>query len=313
MIRLNFQTITPLHISNGNQLAYSLEYILRDDAFAKLRMNNVSKTIAKAKLFDFNKDYGSFEIIKIIEANKNIFSDDDFEYKIDAIEMFTQFLHGENRDGQKIVQEFINSNGNFYIPGSSIKGMLTTILGRDPNNNPLGINPKNAAINDKFVITDSEYISAENFVVDRVTRPPEINLITLDIEAEFSSYIKSKGNLNINLLRDKLNKYSFNQIKKAQKFVIKHKNFEKKPGGATNYLNIIEKMLDEISLNEGTYLVNLGFGGGSYYKLFENAPIPKFPNPGRKGKHEEAHTTFNVNIDGELYQLGWCKLKIEED
>ena len=60
-------------------------------------------------------------------------------------------------------------------------------------------------------------------------------------------------------------------------------------------------------------LVNIGFGGGSYYKLFDNVTIPRFKNPGRKGIKEEAHTTFTVEIENENWQLGWCKLKIEDE
>lgn len=313
MIRLNFETVTPLHISNGNQLAYNLEYIIVDGSVAKLNGNKSSKALAKAEVFDFNKNYKFFEIIKLIEKNKHIFDNNSFDYKVYAIEAFTDFLSGEKRDGQKIIQEFINVNGNFYIPGSSIKGMLTTIMNRNPDKNPIGINPQKPSIADKFVITDSDYLDPEDIVVDRVNRPPEINIMTLDPGVKFTSTIRNKGNLDLDMLRRNLMEYSSDQMDKARIFVRKYKDFEKKPGGATYYNQILDKMVTEMDFGDDCYFVNLGFGGGSYYKLFPNAKIPKFRNPGRKGKLEEAHTTFSVNIDGNPYQLGWCKLKIEED
>ncbi len=309
MIRLNFETITPLHISNGNQLAYNLEYIANDGYLSKLN-TYAKKRMAEYSLFDFSKEYNFRDVAKIIGDNKNIFDDSCFEYKVAILDSFEEFLNNERRDGQKIVQEFINSNGKFYVPGSSVKGMLTTILGRDENN-PLGINPKEPYIQDKFVITDSEFIPSDNFVVDIAYRPPSINLIVLDVENKFSCEIRSIGNLSLKKLQEKLSAYSHKQLRKAKNFVEKFKEKERKPGGATNYFKMLEKMVEYEPPND-TYLVNLGFGGGSYYKIYDFVPIPKFPSKRKKNIKEEAHTTFAVNIDNNFYQLGWCELKIEE-
>lgn len=312
MIKLNFTTLTPLHISNGEQLAYNLEYIITDRGLAKLDMYKASQVLAKEKLFNFGSKYGFRDIIKIIEINKNLFSSDCFIYEVYTGEAFKEFVNKEESDGQKIVQEFINSNGKFYIPGSSVKGMISTILDRDPKNNPLGINPNNPDKNQKFVITDSSPLDPEDFTVDVANRPPPINVMTLDPNVEFSLQVRAKGNLILNELKRKLHKYSFEQMKKARSFAEHYQKIEKKPGGAYNYLKILEGMLSSIVLDDDEYLCNLGFGGGSYYKIFSNAKIPTFPNPGRKKQQEEAHTTFAVDIDNEPYQLGWCKLKIEE-
>ena len=313
MWKFNFETLTPLHISNGNQLAYNLEYITVDDNVAKLNLIKASKKIAKAGLFNFYSDYKFYKVIKIIEENKNLFSDDDFEYNIYAETSFIEYLNSERRDGRKIIQEFINSNGNFYVPGSSVKGMLTTILRRDIETNPLGINPNNANIADKFVITDSNFIDPKNFVVDIANRPPAINLITLDPGVEFNLEIRKLGNLSVVDLKNKLSTYSYTQMKKAEKFVAKFKDMERTPKGATAYYKALEKMLNELNLSNDEYLVNLGFGGGSYYKIYSDVKIPTFKSKKRRNTEEEAHTTFTVNIENELYQLGWCKLKIEEN
>lgn len=313
MIKLNFETLTPLHISNGEQLAYNLEYIITDNGLAKLDMYKASQVLAKEKLFNFSSNYRFNDIIKIIEKNKHLFSNDCFVYEVYTGEAFEEYLKNERRDGQKIVQEFINSNGNFYIPGSSVKGMLSTILDRDYKKNPLGINPENPDISHKFVIIDSPYLDPEDITVDVVNRPPSINVMTLDPSVEFILQVRAKGNLDLSELRKKLQTYSFGQMKKAKSFAEQYKQLEKKPGGAANYHSILERMLSSLVLEENEYLVNLGFGGGSYYKIFANGTIPTFPNPGRKKKKEEAHTTFSLEIDNELHQLGWCRLKIEEE
>ena len=110
-----------------------------------------------------------------------------------------------------------------------------------------------------------------------------------------------------------LSKYTLNQFEKAEKILLGFKNAEKKPGGATQYFNFIENFQAAFNQEKDVHLVNLGFGGGSYYKLYSNAQIPKFKKPGRQGKMEEAHTTFLSYIENNFYQLGWCKLKIEEE
>lgn len=314
MLKIVFETLTPLHISNGNDLAYNLEYVFRNNELvSKLNLNKVSKILAKQGVFNFRKNYKFDEIIKIIDENKKFFDSSCFEYEIQCEDSFISFMRSEKRNGQKIIKEFINSNGKFYIPASSIKGMLTTILDRNPEINPLGINPSNPNMNDKFVITDSDFIDSDNFIVETVQRPPSNNLITLNPGVEFTVTIRKMGNLSVKELRNKLSNYSFKQYKKAKEILLKFKNIEKKPGGATLYYNFIETFQPAFDQPDEVYLVNLGFGGGSYYKLYSSAPIPKFKNPGRHGKQEEAHTTFLSNVENNYYQLGWCKLTIEEE
>ncbi|MFQ5531906.1 MAG: hypothetical protein ACE5ES_04785, partial [Candidatus Nanoarchaeia archaeon] len=165
----------------------------------------------------------------------------------------------------------------------------------------------------KFVITDSNFIDEDNFVVHVANRPPSVNLIVLDAGVNFNSSIRKLGNLTIDVLRKKLAKYSFKQRQKAKTFVTKFKNLEPSPKGAIAYYNVLEKILNELNkLDDEEYLVNIGFGGGSYYKIFDNVPVPKFPSKKFRNSEEEAHTTFTVQIENEQYQLGWCKLKIEE-
>lgn len=319
MIKLHFTTITPLHISNGEQLAYGLDYVIKDefkDEFkdeylCRFNQKRVAEVIAQEKLFDFKNNYNFEKVVSVIEQNADKFRDDDFNYKIFISDEFSDFSKEESRVGQKIVQEFVNSNGKFYIPASSVKGALYTILKRDPKIANLGIKHKEPKIEDKFVMHDSDYLNSEDFIVERADRPPQINLIALNINKDFSLKITHKGTLDIKELKSKLEKYSDEQMKKAKKFTDKYKKYEKTMGGAARYFEMLERMLSEMKTENEEYLINLGFGGGSYYKIYETEEVPKFKNPGRQKREEEAHTTFSVNIDGENYQLGWCRMKIE--
>lgn len=312
MVKLKFETATPLHISNGNELSYNIEYIIRDDELCKLNVNKASSAIAKAGLFDFNKNYFYTDFISIIEKNKSVFDDNSFDYSVYADRPFLDKIDNERSVGRKTVQEFVNSNGNFYIPGSSIKGALLTILRKEM----LGIDATNGSIDQKFVITDSQTLDKKDFIVNTtLDRPPSISLITLNPGVPFETQIRKLGELEVELLRSKLKAYSLNQIEKAKRYVKKYTSQEgRKSNGADQYLPILEKLSISV-LDKDEYLINLGFGGGSWFKIFEDVPPPKFDKPRKRGssvKEWEAHTTFAVNQNNSPYQLGWCKLKIEE-
>lgn len=311
MINLNFETISPLHISNGNELAYNIDYFITGEQFGKFNLNRASKVLADNNIFDFSRSYNYNQFIEIIEENKHLFDDSILDYNIFAESSFLEQTKNERAVGKKIVQEFINSNGNFYIPASSVKGALLTVLHFDS----LGINAKSPDVSHKFVLADSEFIDEGNFLVDRTSdRPPAVNLITLDVGSTFTLKIKKLGTLDISFLKEKLSHYSIDQIGKAKDVVKKFKSKNSRnPKGADKFYEILSNLSNE-NLEKDEYLINIGFGGGSWFKIFDDSIPNKFRNPGKRGKvYEEAHTTFAVQIQNELYQLGWCKLKIEEE
>ncbi|MBI9072357.1 MAG: type III-A CRISPR-associated RAMP protein Csm5 [Melioribacteraceae bacterium] len=315
MLKLNFETITPLHIANGNNLTNGLDYIIEDGFLAKLKLSKATKLFADNGVFNFTRNYTYKNVAKTIMDNSNILTDECFEYVIDSDQLFIELVNNPRAEGQKIAQEFINSNGNFYIPGSSVKGALTTILNRDLEVDPLGINPKKARIKDKFVISDSEYLSADDFMIlctDQ--RPPAINLICLLGGVNFTLNIRKQGNLKIDELRTKLKKYSTEQIELALKNISGFRNGKDRINGADKLYEALE-LIKYTQLADQEYLVNIGFGGGSWFKI-EKGKVPLFksksPNRARKGKLEPAHTSFMFSDENEVLQIGWCKLQIEE-
>lgn len=316
MINLHFTTVTPLHISNGENLGVGLDYILLKEAkdtprkLCKINFNRLSnKLIGK---FDFQKNYDLKNFTDIIRSSiselfqKNELNDSYFFYKVTAKENFLKFYDNEKSVGQKFVLEFINSNGRFYIPASSIKGALLTILGE----NHLGISHTNPKIKDKFVFIDSNEIGAYNFSVYRTNnRPPAINMICLKPGVSFTMTVRKKGALNLRELKNKISTYSETQVNNALKELKPFKSNRNEPKGADIFEEAL-KNIDFSKLDKDEYLINLGFGGGSWFKIIKDR-IPKFRSKKRKRNQpdEPAHTS--VTFYEKPIHIGWCKLKIE--
>lgn len=313
MVTLNFKTISPLHISNGNELAQNLHYIIDGQQIYVLDPIKTSALLAEKKAFDFKRNYSIEDIRAIISSRKDILTESCSIYSIDMTPEFLQYLGRENRIGQTYIHEFINSNGLFYIPASSVKGALLTILHREHlgiKEERIGDVLKPASIKDKFVIHDSDAIPEESFIIIRtgIGRPP-VNIMCLDAEVEFSLKITKLGNLSVSELKSKLKSYYNTQINKAMNIIKSYKSRTEKPGGADIFNDALETILGT-ALDKNEFLLNLGFGGSSWFKLYDDAPLPTFKNRKTKMK-ENAHTAF-VTADKYNDLFGWCILTIEE-
>lgn len=312
MYKLKFTTITPLHISNGETLDQNFNYTVFKDEFYKIDHIKFSKILSKREKIDFTSDITTAQIENWVRKYQLDIIDYASIYTISIDASFKTHLDNKRAQGRRQVIEFINSNGKFYIPASSIKGALLTVLGLETSGIQAG---PNANIKDKIVFYDSNYIDYNLFKVYRTeNRPPANNLICLIPNAKFEMRLQKNGNISINELRERLLNYSKNQINLALKSIQRFKSRNDQLKGADHF----EKALDEINrinLKENEYLINIGYGSGSWFKVYENK-IPKFmsksPKPNRKDKLEEAHTTFSVAINNSLHHLGWCKMEIEE-
>lgn len=302
-IILKFETISPVHISNGIELSNNLEYVIEDYKFHKLNIQKVSETLLDLNLFDFSKNYSLRDINKIISNNIGRFTDKDMVYSLLVDENIHRLVNSPNAEGQSFVREFINSNGKFYIPASSVKGAILTIL----HATKLGIDNENPDIRDKFVFCDSNFLDEEFFEVIKFDRPPPINLLCLKKGAHFEMTVRKKGNFDPDIFKNKLKKYTSIEIQKAKESIEKYE-IEKKDEtfGSKLFkssLNALTSVLS--SIKEDEYLMNFGFGGGTFFKIFESVlTIPK----NRKG--DDIHTTFSNMSENERFQIGWCKLTI---
>jgi CRISPR/Cas system CSM-associated protein Csm5 (group 7 of RAMP superfamily) len=309
MVTFNFTTITPLHISNGEELGKNIDYIISNGQFLRLDQAKLSSFLAERKVFDFRKKYDFKAIESIVKRYSTEICDIECRYIVKADNKVIEYLKKPGAEGKHFVKEFINCNGRFYIPASSVKGALLTVLGK----NYLGIDANNGSLKEqKVVFHDSDFISSENFIVLR-TEPgrPAINVMCLKERKTFELKMIKKGELDINKLKDNLLLYSIQQIKKVKREIEIYKSqITNRPNGANIFLNALENIYEE-KIGNKEYLINLGFGGGSWFKLFNNALPFRFKNR-RSRQNELAHTTFTTSSKIGYSQLGWCKLKIEE-
>lgn len=312
MYKLKFTTLTPLHISNGETLDQNFHYTVFQDELYRIDHVKFSKILAKKENINFTNDISIDLVEGWVRKYQLEIIDNAYSYIIPIDQSFKLHLDNKVAQGRRQVIEFINSNGKFYVPASSIKGAFLTILGLETSGIQAG---PNARINDKVVFYDSDFIDYKFFKVYRTeNRPPANNLICLQPGAKFEMKLQKNGNLSINDLRAKLLNYSSTQINLALTNIGKYKSRKDQLKGADHFEKALEEIA-KIKLKNNEYLINIGYGSGSWFKVFKDT-IPKFksksPNPKRKGKLEVAHTTFSVLINNSLHHLGWCKLEIEE-
>lgn len=319
MIRLHFTTLTPLHISNGEQLGYGLDYIQKGNLIYKLNPLKVAEKFAEKNLINFSREYSLNDLIGLIKKYENSFGENDSFYVVEADSSFSKYITNEKAIGRKYFTEFINSNGKFYIPASSVKGAIITVL----KLNHLGIDNSDPNIEDKFVIHDSDYIKNENMQVYLTNnRPPKIGLLCIIPNTSFELLIIKHRSLHIDDLKKCLKSYTPKQVVLARNTIKKFKAQQgKRPKGADIFDDSLKNLENDIKkLKDDEYLINIGFGGGSYFKIFDGVTPYKFDNsrkdPKTKKKiyvKEEAHTTVSFNFGGRTDHIGWCKLKIEEE
>ncbi|MBN2572352.1 MAG: hypothetical protein JXA68_09515 [Ignavibacteriales bacterium] len=309
MYKFNFKTITPLHISNGEVLDQNFNYtIYRDDLF-KINPFKFARMIAKKENVDFNSDIGIRVIEGWVKKYQLALIDDAYSYSVKIHETFNSHLENQRAVGRRQIIEFINSNGKFYVPASSVKGALLTPLGETS----LGIKHQDPHIEDKVVFYDSEELNSENFSVYRTdNRPPENNLICLDPGVSFSMLMRKKGNFDRNNFFKKLKSYTNTQLENLNKEVAKYTS---KRTGKLRKADLFLRAIEEINTlaAKNVSIINIGYGGGSWFKISEGV-IPRFKSklPNKRDVMEAAHSSYSFTINRELSHIGWCKLEIEE-
>lgn len=308
MYKLNFTTVTPLHISNGEELANNFHYTTFRDEIYKIDHYKLSLLLAKIEKIDFSKEISLRQIENWIVKHHLKIIDDASSYSVKIHPTFQNHLENIRKTGRSQIIEFINSNGRFYIPASSIKGALLTPM----NIQSLGIKHTDPKIEDRVVFSDSDFVPSDKFSVYRTEdRPPSNNLICLDPNVTFSLIMRKKGVFDGEQFLRSLKNYTGTQLMNLRKEVSEFKS--KKTGKlrkADLFLRSIEPI---ISLAEkGEPIINIGFGGGSWFKIKEDQ-IPEFKSKiPRKDDKEAAHSSFSFLLNDDLIHIGWCKVEVEE-
>ena len=173
----------------------------------------------------------------------------------------------------------------------------------------LGIIPdKNSGsfYKERFVIIDCDSIPAENFCVfqsnARETEPRIVKayFICLMPNEKFELCIQKKGKMDPSTLLSSLKRYSFQQIDELKKYL--RAFAERDDEAAKAFSDSLDFILDKSNdLKEDESLINIGLGGGNWFKV-----------SGGKPSERPAHTGFTFGKEEKLRHMGWCKVKIQE-
>ncbi len=302
-IILQFETLTPIHISTGNKLVFGIDYIVTEKENQFFRLNH-KKILKKYSYFEIGKN----QSVRAIQnyffkffGNKNLNLDDVSDFKISVSEMFLRKYNNLNLNGNLEVKEFPNQNGNFYIPASSVKGALLTILEkRSSSDNPAF---------SKIIMRDS-FLKAGQMNVEILNRGKRNNqwidvyAINLKVGESFEVEVLNDISNQILYLNEKSKNYYRKELEKAKKGLenfLKLNRFNVFENHFYQSLKKIETNLQNLKKDE--FILNLGFGGTSYFKIFTDAQSPR----SRNDSNQNVHTAF---IDENKNHLGWCKVKI---
>lgn len=282
-MKLKFKTITPVFIGSGEVLEREFHYIVKNNLFLKYDQKVIIAQMAETGNYDFTKD----EDLSIEALNTKIDSigtdtQNLFEYQLPLSETFCDFYNNQKKYKERVdIHEFVNSNGKFYIPGSTVKGCLGILF--EP------IKLRGNSISERFLIQDSETIGYERFEIIRYEKPRNKNLIVLKPDSEFTINIPKTGNVNKAKLEKNIQAYFSSQINLAKTELTK---FPKDHAKSLLDLKKFEKIGDE----KGHMLVNLGFGGGGWVKVKNG----KFPTA-----TASSESPYKIHI-------GWCSVEVEE-
>lgn len=124
--------------------------------------------------------------------------------------------------------------------------------------------------------------------------------------------MKKTGAFNIDQFFSNLKNYNQTQKKNLVREVSK---FKSKDVGrikkADLFLESVENILD--SIEKGEAIINLGFGGGSWFKISKGKiPLFRSKNPKKRNIDEPAHSSTAITIKNEMFHIGWCKVEIEK-
>ena len=283
-ITLKFKTITPVFIGSGEVLERGFHYTVEDNRILKYDEKVVIAQIAERGEFDFTHDENlTVDLLKIKIAGISPEIPGLFQYKVALSETVPAHKDkNKNSKAKKRVGEFVNSNGKFYIPGSTIKGCLNTLF------KPTILSGKK--ITERFLIYDSDPLENGNFEVDDFDWFPYYSLLVLKKGSKFTITIPKPGILTKTNLEEQIRSYFKSQVENAK--IKLRKNAE------NNQKNLTE--LDKFLKDNKDYnqmLVNLGYGGGGWFKMNKGAIPPTSANKGE--------SPYKIHV-------GWCSVEIVE-
>ncbi|MEM4347164.1 MAG: type III-A CRISPR-associated RAMP protein Csm5 [Candidatus Altiarchaeota archaeon] len=277
---------TPVHIGNGKKYTF-LDYFL-DGGFIHI--------IDTEKIFD---DINKIEVIdglcrdienKIINGQAQIDIREFFgQYGIDPWRYVIKKIRTNVKPSRRVqISQFINQNGNCYIPGSSIKGAIRTAYLFDYYDKDIDklvkiledqrIRNKYKKLNEEAIggieedifrhiqVTDSSYINKNNFIVIEAKRynnikkqwgnPVYLEVIDKETRIEFNVKIDERFKKSINDIMSWCNNLS--------KIIAEYEMNNRY--NSNDLKKYYKSLYDNIKEDGEHFYLNLGFGGGHITK-----------------------------------------------
>lgn len=124
---LIIETLSPLHIGNGEMLTSVGEFITTSDTIQYLELDKLNSFLDKSNLID---EYS--EKILLASGNFDTHKTLSEDYKVNIKDFIQKTVSLKNKNlnplNNNMLHIFCHENGKTYIPGSSLKGMLKTVL-----------------------------------------------------------------------------------------------------------------------------------------------------------------------------------------
>jgi len=264
-MNITLETVTPVHIGNGEEWSF-LDYFIENGKVNILNTNAIFESLNDTQIIDnLSKEIKE----KIINGQVQINPKEFFGKYIDVSKYIIKRIESDEISGKVKIKKFINQQGRYYIPGSSIKGAIRTAYFFDFFDKNIDalvdvLENKSEITSDFFKyfhVTDSQFISDSKMkIIKTIRHNNEKNKEGIPIYLEG---IKEGSIVNFEIKIDDRSKITIEDIKNSVRNLTTtvcdyETNNNKNPDFMKNFYNEIKK-------NNEIYL-NLGFGGGYLVK-----------------------------------------------
>ncbi|MGI6781390.1 MAG: RAMP superfamily CRISPR-associated protein [Acholeplasmataceae bacterium] len=221
--RLTLTTLTNLHIGSG-EITQTFECLFKGNKFCfidenKLIESLISKNLENRFIQAVNPSHSRAEVKRNLDRNLESilrglgYSNEDLDnlvkYSVDG-----QALANEKIIYKPIERFVRNGNGEVFVPGSSIKGFISNVLGlseQDNANKDMIKNDESLRLSNKLSISDSKPIVNENLWISRISYYQDIygskktksrNSLPKDGQSNYVEFIKPNVEIVFNIVVD---------------------------------------------------------------------------------------------------------------
>lgn len=123
---LSIETITPLHIGSGQMLSSVGDFLITNNKIRYLDTEKISKFLVENEKIEAYLQ----KILNTPTGFNNEAELSEIDFEIESAVLYEIELGSNNLNvlNNNILHRFIDANGRKYIPGSSVKGMIKTVL-----------------------------------------------------------------------------------------------------------------------------------------------------------------------------------------